>query len=237
MSSHEGEPKSKEETFSGASEDWDMVPRQEVGEDDSSEAADEDNGEYYVSDPEKMGDTRSCTLREPGEELGWSERVNVRQIARAYGERLREKNASVEVLHDRIISALGRFLDVPGYGYYDEEKPTEAQQRRLEELYLKVVEEEKANRNIFEKIVSDTKTRKIFAKVLAVAAAASLAFSVNAALKNSEEGNGDAVAMLEEYRDSLEESPDRVERIEEVGGMTADDLDELIKEINQPSAE
>ncbi|MCR4753590.1 MAG: hypothetical protein K5837_04215 [Candidatus Saccharibacteria bacterium] len=176
-------------------------------------------------------------LREPGEELGWSERVNVRQIARAYGERLREKNASVEVLHDWIISALGRFLDVPGYGYYDEERPTEAQQRRLEELYQKVVEEEKANRNLFEKIANDVKTRRVFAKVLAVAAAASLVFGVNAAPKNGEEGNGNAVAMLEEYRDSLKESPDRVEKTEEVGGMTADDVDELIKEINQPSAE
>ena len=55
--------------------------------------------------------------------------------------------------------------------------------------------------------------------------------------KNGEEGNGNAVAMLEEYRDSLEGSPDRVEKTEEVGGMTADDVDELIKEIGQPSAE
>ncbi len=235
MSNHEGEPKSGEETLN-AGEEWNMESSWEAGEGDSSEAVDEDNGEYYVSDPEKMGDMRSCTLREPGEELGWSERVNVRQIARAYGERLREKDASVEVLHDRIISTLGRFLDVPGYGYYDEEKTTEAQQRRLEELYQKVVEEEKANRNIFEKIVSDVKARKVFAKVLAVAAAASLAFGVNAA-KSGEEGNGDAVAMLEEYRDSLEENPDRVEKTEEVGGMTTDDMDELIKEINQSSVE
>ena len=236
MSNHEGELRSGEETLN-TGEEWNMESPQEVGEGDSSETVDEDNGEYYVSDPEKMGDTRSCTLREPGEELGWSERVNVKQIARAYGERLREKNASVEVLHDRIINALGRFLDVPGYGYYDEEKPTEAQQRRLEELYLKVVEEEKANRNIFEKIVSDMKTRRVFAKVLAVAAAASLAFGVNAALKSGEERSGDAVAMLEEYRDSLEGGSDRVEKVEEAGGMTADDVDELIKEINQPSAE
>ena len=236
MSNHEGEPRSGEETLN-TGEEWNMESPQEVGGGDSSETVDEDKGEYYVSDPEKMGDMRSCTLREPGEELGWSERVNVRQIARAYGERLREKNASVEVLHDRIISALGRFLDVPGYGYYDEEKPTEAQQRRLEELYQKVVEEEKANRNIFERIVSDTKTRRVFAKVLAVAAAASLVFGVNAAPKNGEEGNGNAVAMLEEYRDSLEEGSDRVEKTEEVGDMTADDVDELIKEINQPSAE
>lgn len=236
MSNHEGEPRSGEETLN-TGEEWNMGSPWEVGEGDSSESVDEDKGEYYVSNPEKMGDMRSCTLREPGEELGWSERVNVRQIARAYGERLREKNASVEVLHDRIISALGRFLDVPGYGYYDEEKPTEAQQRRLEELYQKVVEEEKANRNIFERIVSDTKTRRVFAKVLAVAAAASLVFGVNVAPKNGEEGNGNAVAMLEEYRDSLEEGSDRVEKTEEVGGMTADDVDELIKEINQPSAE
>ena len=60
-----------------------------------------------------------------------------------------------------------------------------------------------------------------------------MAFGVNAAQKNGEEG----VAMLEEYRDSLEGGSDQVEKVEEVGGMTASDIDELIKEINQPSAE
>ena len=82
----------------------------------ANEYIDEDDT-ALVGDAEKMQDTHRCTLRGPGEELGWNERVTKRQIVRAYKEKLREKSMPESMLHDRVISAFGRFLDVPGYGY------------------------------------------------------------------------------------------------------------------------
>ena len=238
MSNFEKAPNSIEDAKNDNNE-WDMRSPQEKNEIDFSSTANEDVDEdntASVSDAEKMQDTHMCTLRGPGEELGWNERVTKRQIARAYKEKLREKSMSESALHDRVISAFGRFLDVPGYGYDDGSEPTEAQRKRLEELYQMVVEEEKANRNIFEKIVGNVNAKGAFTKVLAVAVVAGLAIGVKAS-NNNVDSKERTVAILEEHRDSLEGDSSETNRAEEVGGITANDIDKILEDINQSSVE
>lgn len=217
----------------GRGEEWNMeLPQeQEVNEAeaDSPEEGDEDVG--YISGREKLGDVHVCALRKPGEELGFREKSSVRIISRySYKDGLRD-GISEEALRESVIGALGSSLEVPGFGDRDEEETTEEQKIRLEELYLKVVEQEKSNRSIFEKIARSSKARGAFAAVLAAA----VAISVGAMMgKNGKMENGEAVAILEEYKDS---SANEVDDADDIGGVTIDEIDEIIAAANQSPAE
>jgi hypothetical protein len=159
----------------------------------------------------------------------------VRIISRySYKDGLRD-GISEEALRESVIGALGSSLEVPGFGDRDEEETTEEQRRRLEELYLKVVEQEESNRSIFEKIARSPKALGAFAGVLAAA----VAISVGAMLGKTELGdkemrNDEAVAILEEYKDS---SADEVDDADDMGGVTIDEIDEIIAAANQSPAE
>jgi ATP-dependent protease HslVU (ClpYQ) ATPase subunit len=48
-------------------------------------------------------------------------------------------------------------------------------------------------------------------------------------------GNDEAVAILEEYKDSL--SANEVDDADDMGGVTIDEIDEIIAAANQSSAE
>ena len=221
----------------GRGEEWNMeLPQeQEVNEAevDYPEEGDEDVG--YMSGREKLGDVHVCALRKPGEELGFREKSSVRIISRySYKDGLRD-GISEEALRESVIGALGSSLEVPGFGDRDEEETTEEQRRRLEELYLKVVEQEKSNRSIFEKIARSPKALGAFAGVLAAA----VAISVGAMLGKTELGdkemrNDEAVAILEEYKDS---SANEVDDADDIGGVTIDEIDEIIAAANQSPAE
>lgn len=219
----------------GRGEEWNMeLPQeQEVNEAevDSQEEGDEDVG--YISGREKLGDVHVCALRKPGEELGFRERSSVRIISRySYKDGLRD-GIPEEALRESVIGALGGSLEVPGFGDRDEEETTEEQRRRLEELYLKVVEQEKSNRSIFEKIARSPKALEAFAGVLAAA----VAISVGAMMgKKTELGDRDeAVAILEEYKDSV--SANEVDDADDTGGVTVGEIDEIIAAANQSPAE
>ena len=222
----------------GRGEEWNMeLPQeQEVNEAevDSPEEGDEDVG--YMSGREKLGDVHVCALRKPGEELGFREKSSVRIISRySYKDGLRD-GISEEALRESVIGALGSSLEVPGFGDRDEEETTEEQRRRLEELYLKVVEQEKSNRSIFEKIARSSKARRAFAGVLAAAAAISVsAMMGKAELSDGKMGNDEAVAILEEYKDSA--SANEVDDADDMGGVTIDEIDEIIAAANQSPAE
>ena len=220
----------------GRGEEWNMESpqEQEVNEAgvDSPEEGDEDV--RYMSGREKMGDTHVCGLGKPGEELGFRERSSVRIISKSYKESLRE--STPDALHEGVIRALGELLEVPGFGERDEEETTEEQLERLEELYRKVVEREESNRSIFEKIVRSPKVWGAFAGVLAAAAAISVGAMIGKTeLGDGKMGNDEAVAILEEYKDSL--SANEVDDVDDMGGVTIDEIDEIIAAANQSSAE
>ncbi|MBQ9684470.1 hypothetical protein IJV57_03265 [Candidatus Saccharibacteria bacterium] len=220
----------------GRGEEWNMeLPQeQEVNEAevDSPEEGDEDV--RYISGREKLGDVHVCALRKPGEELGFRERSSVRIISRySYKDGLQD-GISEEALRESVIGALGSSLEVPGFGDRDEEETTEEQRRRLEELYLKVVEQEKSNRSIFEKIARSPKARGAFVGVLAAAVAISVGAMMGKTELGGKMGNDEAVAILEEYKDS---SANEVDDADDIGGVTIDEIDEIIAAANQSSVE
>ena len=138
--------------------------------------------------------------------------------------------------HNRgVIRALGELLEVPGFGERDEEEPTEEQLERLEELYRKVVEREESNRSIFERIARSPKVWGAFAGVLAAAAISVGAMIGKTELGDRKMGNDEAVAILEEYKNSL--SANEAEDADDMGGVTVDEIDEIIAAANQSSAE
>ena len=221
----------------GRGEEWNMESPQEhevnEAEVDSPEEGDEDVP--YMSDREKMGDVYVCGLGKPGEKkLEFREESSVRIISKEYKESLRE--STPDALHEGVIRALGELLEVPGFGERDEEEPTEEQLERLEELYRKVVEREESNRSIFEKIVRSPKVWGAFAGVLAAAAAISVGAMIGKTeLGDGKMGNDEAVAILEEYKNSL--SANEVEDVDDMGGVTIDEIDEIIAAANQSPAE
>lgn len=221
----------------GRGEEWNMESPQEqevneAEEIDSPEEGDEDV--RYMSAREKMGDAHVCGLGKPGEELGFREESNVRIISNSYKKSLRVSTPNE--LHEPVIRALGKLLEVPGFGDRDEEETTEEQLRRLEELYQEVVKREKLNRSIFEKVVRSPKALGAFAGVLAAAAAISIGAMIGKTeLGDKKMGNDEAVAILEEYKDSL--SANEVEGVDDMGGVTMDEIDEIIAAANQSSAE
>ncbi len=222
----------------GRGEEWNMeLPQeQEVNEteEDSPEEGDEDV--RYMSAREKMGDAHVCGLGKPGEELGFRERSSVRIISEySYRESLRD-GIPEDALHEGVIRALGSSLEVPGFGDRDDEETTEEQWKRLEELYQKVVEREESNRSIFEKIARSPKAWGAFAGVLVAAAAISVGVMIGKTeLGDRKMGNDEAVAILEEYKDSL--SANEVDDVDDMGGVTMDEIDEIIAAANQSSAE
>lgn len=221
----------------GRGEEWNMESPQEhevnEAEVDSPEEGDEDV--RYMSDREKMGDAYVCGLGKPGEKkLEFREESSVRIISKEYKERLRESDP--DALHEPVIRALGTLLEVPGFGDRYKEEPTEEQLKRLEELYQEVVEREKSNRSIPEKIARSPKAWGAFAGVLAAAVAISIGAMIGKTeLGDRKMGNDEAVAILEEYKDSL--SANEVDDADDMGGVTIDEIDEIIAAANQSSAE
>jgi hypothetical protein len=75
-----------------------------------------------------------------------------------------------------------------------------------------------------------------FAGVLAAAVAISVGAMIGKTeLGDRKMGNDEAVAILEEYKNSL--SANEVEDAGDMGGVTVDEIDEIIAAANQSSAE
>jgi ATP-dependent protease HslVU (ClpYQ) ATPase subunit len=212
-----------------------LPQEQEVNEAEADSPEEGDEDVRYISNREKLGDVHVCGLGKPGEELGSREESSVRIISEySYKESLRE--STPDALHEGVIRALGTHLEVPGFGDRDEEETTKEQLRRLEELYQEVVEREKLNRSMFEKVVRSPKAWGVFAGVLAAAVAISIGAMIGKTeLGDRKMGNDEAVAILEEYKDSL--SANEVDDADDMGGVTIDEIDEIIAAANQSSAE
>ena len=75
-----------------------------------------------------------------------------------------------------------------------------------------------------------------FAGVLAAAVAISIGAMIGKTeLGDGKMGNDEAVAILEEYKDSL--SANEVDDADDMGGVTMDEIDEIVAAANQSSAE
>lgn len=213
---------SNDEQLTSNNKEWDMTPP-----DDADEAV--ETVDDIERDPQAV-----CGLRKPGEELGHRERATLRTIAQAYKKEKRKGGSSDESLHSRVVSAFGRFLEVPGYGPFDGEETTAAQRARLEELYQMVVEEEKASRNIFEKIAANETARGAFAAVAATAVALGLASVISTMPGRAKTED---VSSLKEVQSVMAEDPAVAKEYEEEYGITVADVEEMIDETEPSAAE